>query len=138
MFATHRAGTCFVALAALLGANLSGVDARKNRDGASGLRCQVCEAVTRTAKKQYSKEGKRFDASRFLKTIEAQTCFQTALSSLPNPKNYALHIPTIKFECEDVIEQNGGDLIDALTLSENMNEFCVEQDLCERKIDVEL
>ena len=53
-----------------------------------------------------------------------------ALSSIHNPKKYAMHIPTVKYDCEDVIDTYGEDMIDALTLGEDMSEFCVVQEQC--------
>jgi hypothetical protein len=64
--------------------------------------------------------------------MRTKVCAQGILQNLYNPKKYAMHLPTMKFDCEDVIEKYNDDLVDALTLGEDMDEFCTEQDVCTR------
>ncbi|CAD7971722.1 unnamed protein product [Amoebophrya sp. A25] len=144
------------------------VEAEKYRDGASGIRCQICKELARSALGMYrekmnsgpakavaaatgetSKDGNKKGGSvsaniqiptskaslgnkdNFLARLQKHVCQQNNLSHLPNPKGYALHLPTLKYDCEDLVENLGMDLIDALTLSEDVvKDFCADQDEC--------
>ncbi|CAD7953097.1 unnamed protein product [Amoebophrya sp. A120] len=110
------------------------VNAEKYRDGASGLRCEICKELANRAKTLYQKEKVSYDSEsrqKFLHKLQKRTCIQNSLAQLPNPKQYALHLPTLKFDCEDLVEKLGPDFLDALSLKEPMGgKFCAEQDEC--------
>ena len=63
--------------------------------------------------------------------MEKQLCSGPSVEKVPNPKNYAKHIPTLKYECEKLFEDFGEELVDALTLKEDVSRrFCINQDVC--------
>lgn len=59
------------------------------------------------------------------------------LQNVPNPKKYALHLPTVKYDCEDLVEVFGEDIVDALTLGEDMDSFCAVQQQCKEEEDLD-
>ncbi|CAJ1417532.1 unnamed protein product [Effrenium voratum] len=65
-----------------------------------------------------------------LEVVSKKVCNRNVLAQLPNPKGYALHHPTLHYECEDVLENFGDGLIDALTLGEDIAAFCWDVDIC--------
>ncbi len=67
-----------------------------------------------------------------MQQAQSRVCAPGVLERLNNPKGYAMHVPTMKYDCVDVIETINDDVVDAITLGENLDDFCVEQDLCTR------
>ncbi len=43
-----------------------------------------------------------------------------------------MHLPTVKYDCDDIIDVMGDDIVDALTLGEDMKQFCSAQEQCLR------
>ena len=119
---------------------------RRGDEGRSGLRCVICQKlalegdlVWRQAKS--TKPGSPYHyignapagkaaESKVLEVLTKKVCNRNTLSALPNPKGYALHHPTLQFECDDVLENFGDGLVDALTLGEDMAGFCWDVDIC--------
>merc|ERR1712187_367144 len=67
---------------------------------------------------------------RVMALLSSKVCSRTYLNSLPNPMQYALHIPTVKWECEDFVENHGENLVDAFSLGEDPAAFCWDGDFC--------
>merc|ERR1719494_524143 len=114
--------------------------------GASGLRCSMCKDLVKKAVIHYKKLQESTEhqsgyyyidqkpeasfVKKLLPAMKTKVCNQTNLQSIPNPKGYAMHLPTAMFDCEDLLRSVGEDLIDALSLHEDMDQFCHEQDMC--------
>ena len=109
---------------------LESLFAQKSREGPSGLRCEICRELAFRSVKLHKGMKKKFEPEDFLSKLQKRVCVQSVLTEVPNPKKYAMHLPTIKFECEDLVEKFGQDMVDALDLKEDMSEFCLTQDLC--------
>ncbi|CAE8616556.1 unnamed protein product [Polarella glacialis] len=119
---------------------------RTGNEGRSGQRCTICQRVAAEAATVWSlakttkpgspyfyigKEAKGQAAEeQVVEVVSKKICNRNVLSALPNPKGYALHHPTLQWECEDLMEHTSEALVDALTLGENMASFCWEQDVC--------
>mmetsp|Transcript_1797 Transcript_1797/g.3661 ORF Transcript_1797/g.3661 Transcript_1797/m.3661 type:complete len:183 (-) Transcript_1797:89-637(-) len=135
-----------------------GKGARRSGDeGHSGQRCIICQAVVLEARKVWklaktTKSGSPYyyigtevqDLSaeeRVIDSVKKNVCNKPFLNSLPNPKGYALHLPTVHYECEDFLETNGDGLVDALTLSEDLASYCWDAEICgdddEKSFDLE-
>mmetsp|Transcript_792 Transcript_792/g.1980 ORF Transcript_792/g.1980 Transcript_792/m.1980 type:complete len:177 (-) Transcript_792:23-553(-) len=137
------AGFLAVSVAAKSG---KGIAQRRGNEGRSGLRCVICqklavEALTVWRQARSTKPGSPYHyighspagkapESKVLDVITRRVCNRNTLAELPNPKGYALHHPTLQYECDDVLENFGEGFVDALTLGENMGEFCWDIDVC--------
>ncbi|CAJ1370565.1 unnamed protein product [Effrenium voratum] len=123
-----------------------GAGHRRGDEGRSGQRCAICQKlafegvqVWRQAKTtkpgspyHYIGAGSQGKApeAMVLEVVSKKVCNRNVLAQLPNPKGYALHHPTLHYECEDVLENFGDGLIDALTLGEDIAAFCWDVDIC--------
>uniref|UniRef100_A0A7S4VRQ1 Uncharacterized protein n=1 Tax=Alexandrium monilatum TaxID=311494 RepID=A0A7S4VRQ1_9DINO len=78
---------------------------------------------------------------RVLASVKQKVCAKPFLNTLPNPKGYALHLPTVHYDCEDLLEGHGSGLLDALTLGEDLAAYCWEAEICgdgdEKSFDLE-
>eukprot|EP00931_Biecheleriopsis_adriatica_P038052 TRINITY_DN21822_c0_g1_i3.p1 TRINITY_DN21822_c0_g1~~TRINITY_DN21822_c0_g1_i3.p1 ORF type:complete len:173 (+),score=40.45 TRINITY_DN21822_c0_g1_i3:41-559(+) len=113
---------------------------RRGDEGRSGQRCTICQkialeagrvwALAKTAKPgspyHYIGLGSQGQAAeeKVIEVMNQKVCNRNLLAQLPNPRGYALHHPTLKYECDDVLENFGEALVDALTLGEDMAAFC--------------
>jgi len=116
--------------------------------GASGLNCSMCKDLVKRAAIHYKELKENTEAqsgynyidhkpeASFVKKVipamKTKVCNSSNLQSIPNPKGYAIHLPTIMFDCYDLLRNVGEDLIDALSLQENMDAFCHEQEMCHK------
>mmetsp|Transcript_103519 Transcript_103519/g.183905 ORF Transcript_103519/g.183905 Transcript_103519/m.183905 type:complete len:184 (+) Transcript_103519:66-617(+) len=119
---------------------------RKGDEGRSGQRCVICQRlaheamlvwnVAKTTKPgspyNYIGAGSQGQAAeeKVLETLKRKICNKNLLAALPNPNGYALHHPTLQYECEDILETNGEGMVDALTLNEDMGKYCFDIDIC--------
>lgn len=121
---------------------------RRGKEGSSGLRCYVCQAVAAEGQQVWAaaKSSKPGSPYRYIgvdkakppasaeevvmSTVRRKICNRGYLNSLPNPRGYALHLPTLEYECEDFLEEHGESLVDALTLGEALLPFCWDSDIC--------
>lgn len=119
---------------------------RKGNEGASGQRCTICQAVVHESQKAWKRErdgktgspyhyiGQDTSGSspeeRMMNWVKRVTCSRGFLNGMPNPRGYAIHAPTIQFECENFFEEHSEALVDALTLGEVMRPFCWDADIC--------
>ena len=62
--------------------------------------------------------------------IKKNICNKAFLPTLPNPKGYALHIPTVQYECDNVLENHGTDLLDAISMGDDITPLCWDLDIC--------
>lgn len=62
--------------------------------------------------------------------LKKNICNRQSLSALPNPKQYALHIPTVQYDCDNVLEEHGAGFIDALSTGEDITPVCWDLDIC--------
>lgn len=117
----------------------------------SGLRCQICLDIVSKAPAHF-KKLKESDTSshspyytvdkedetppavvQLLPDLKQMVCNQGNLSKLENPKNYAMHMPTVEYDCTKFIDTVGSDLENALSFDENLNNFCLDEGGCRRK-----
>eukprot|EP00929_Paragymnodinium_shiwhaense_P014044 TRINITY_DN121915_c0_g1_i1.p1 TRINITY_DN121915_c0_g1~~TRINITY_DN121915_c0_g1_i1.p1 ORF type:complete len:194 (+),score=38.60 TRINITY_DN121915_c0_g1_i1:61-642(+) len=114
--------------------------------GYSGQRCTICQAVVQESLKAWKreKEGKAGSPyhyigsdspgsspeDRMMKSVKRVVCNRGFLNDMPNPRGYAIHAPTIVWECDSFFEEQGEALLDALTLGEEMRVFCWDQEVC--------
>lgn len=124
------------------------VAAAEYKYGASGLKCSMCKDLVKRAAKHYKALKESTEAhsgyyyidhkpeTSFVKKIipemKAKVCNNSNLQRIPNPKGFAIHLPTVMFDCEDLLRNVGDDLIDALSLAEDMDAFCHEQEMCQK------
>eukprot|EP00933_Yihiella_yeosuensis_P025033 TRINITY_DN19400_c0_g3_i1.p1 TRINITY_DN19400_c0_g3~~TRINITY_DN19400_c0_g3_i1.p1 ORF type:complete len:196 (-),score=52.49 TRINITY_DN19400_c0_g3_i1:64-651(-) len=137
-------------LALLIGASVVGAakktKKRKGNEGRSGQRCVICQALAAQAAHTWAlakttKPGSPYyyidrgpsgetGEEKVIKKITSAVCNKPFLAKLPNPKAYALHHPTLQYECDDLLEEQAENLIDALAMKEDIAKFCWEQDVC--------
>mmetsp|Transcript_1883 Transcript_1883/g.3749 ORF Transcript_1883/g.3749 Transcript_1883/m.3749 type:complete len:178 (-) Transcript_1883:141-674(-) len=119
---------------------------RKGIHGYSGQRCVICQAVAAEAQHTWAaakntktgspyhyiglEEKGRTPEERVMARVKSAVCNRQRLSGLPNPNNYALHMPTITYECENLMEEQMESMVDALSLGEDLRGFCWENGIC--------
>mmetsp|Transcript_25704 Transcript_25704/g.85760 ORF Transcript_25704/g.85760 Transcript_25704/m.85760 type:complete len:214 (-) Transcript_25704:117-758(-) len=144
----------FLLLVVLLASSLQAVDGkkkgkakrRKGNEGQSGQRCVICQAIAfesrrawqlaRTTKSgspyNYIDNGPMGKSAEDLvsASVQKSVCNRGYLGKLPNPKGYAKHMPTVEYDCNNVLEEHGPTLLDALTLGDEIASYCWEADIC--------
>mmetsp|Transcript_16866 Transcript_16866/g.36302 ORF Transcript_16866/g.36302 Transcript_16866/m.36302 type:complete len:174 (+) Transcript_16866:172-693(+) len=119
---------------------------RKGNEGQSGQRCVICQAAVQEARRAWhvAKTTKSGSAYNYLdggvrgtaaedlvmKSVQKKVCNRGFLGSMPNPKGYAKHMPTVQYECENFLEEFGDPLSDAITLNDDLAVFCWDSDIC--------
>eukprot|EP00397_Hematodinium_sp_SG-2012_P065631 GEMP01095938.1.p1 GENE.GEMP01095938.1~~GEMP01095938.1.p1 ORF type:complete len:143 (+),score=36.29 GEMP01095938.1:51-479(+) len=118
-------------------------------NGASGLRCSLCKVLVDSAAQDWAKmidatprdsayhyigreKAEEKSVKELLPKLRKQMCSRGNLQRIPNPKGYSIHMPTLVFDCEDLIDNVGEDLMDALSMHEDVTTFCRDQDACRR------
>mmetsp|Transcript_62731 Transcript_62731/g.149666 ORF Transcript_62731/g.149666 Transcript_62731/m.149666 type:complete len:173 (+) Transcript_62731:110-628(+) len=125
---------------------------RKGSHGQSGFRCVVCQAVASEAQLTWANAKTTKSGSPYhyigledrgkapeeivLKRVQETVCKRSFLSGLPNPNGYAMHMPTLTYECDNLVEEQGESMVDALGLGENLKTFCWDSDICGSHDDV--
>mmetsp|Transcript_112628 Transcript_112628/g.351131 ORF Transcript_112628/g.351131 Transcript_112628/m.351131 type:complete len:182 (+) Transcript_112628:47-592(+) len=129
------------------GGKKGGKGARRTGDeGQSGQRCTICQALALEARKVWklartTKSGSPYyyigtevkepsAEERVIESVKKKVCNKPFLNTLPNPNGYTLHLPTVHFDCEDLLESHGSGLFDALTLGEDLAVYCWEAEIC--------
>mmetsp|Transcript_22137 Transcript_22137/g.40704 ORF Transcript_22137/g.40704 Transcript_22137/m.40704 type:complete len:180 (-) Transcript_22137:84-623(-) len=118
----------------------------KGTHGYSGQRCVICQALAAEAQQtwvaaKHSKTGSPYHyigleekgttpEEIVVARVKSAVCNRQRLKTLPNPNNYALHMPTISYECENLMEEQVEGMVDALGLGENLSSFCWENGIC--------
>mmetsp|Transcript_97348 Transcript_97348/g.272429 ORF Transcript_97348/g.272429 Transcript_97348/m.272429 type:complete len:165 (-) Transcript_97348:61-555(-) len=124
----------------------SGKRGRRGDEGQSGQRCIICQACVFEARKAWARARTTKTGSPYnyldngpmgtsleelvLDIVKKKVCNKLFLSELPNPKGYAKHVPTVQYECDNVLEEHGSNIVDALTLGDEVASFCWEADIC--------
>merc|ERR1719350_807121 len=118
--------------------------------GPSGLRCPICQASLYEALQEWARarDAKTQGASPYFTVgadnkgkapspealvssrVQKKVCAMPYLQKVPNPQGYALHYPTLQYECENFFDTTGEDLVNALTLGEDLKEFCWDLGAC--------
>mmetsp|Transcript_19383 Transcript_19383/g.53219 ORF Transcript_19383/g.53219 Transcript_19383/m.53219 type:complete len:184 (+) Transcript_19383:68-619(+) len=121
---------------------------RGSEGGSSGQRCTICQAAVVEAQRHWpaaksTKSGSPYHyiggggvsktippEDRVHKHLRTKVCTRGFLSELPNPRGFAIHHPTLQWDCEDFLDVQSEAIVDALTLGESLASFCWDSDVC--------
>merc|ERR1712107_261312 len=77
---------------------------KKHKKEAVGIKCEICDRVAMVAKRMWQPDSRLPDyipSGELVARIEKDVCNQNVLTALPNRAGHALHIPSIKWSCEE-------------------------------------
>merc|ERR1719203_1666056 len=77
---------------------------------------------------QYECDSRAED--RVLEAVKKKVCNRAFLTAMPNPRGYALHMPMVQYECDNLMESHASNIVEVLTLGEDVAPYCWESEIC--------
>ncbi|KAF4693257.1 hypothetical protein FOZ60_011483 [Perkinsus olseni] len=95
----------------------------------SGAECYLCKVLVRRIEDMFARQGREFTEEDLLRNAKKTLCNRAALqgkivAEFPSSRP-AIHYPSLEYDCETFMDRYGPDLMDALSLEEDLTDFCV-------------
>ncbi|CAK0830116.1 unnamed protein product [Prorocentrum cordatum] len=111
-------------------------DAEEAVKKGNAIACAFCQIVAGSVQKQFNLNKQRVFEERFgeedMTSVLEELCDGIAPRIAKAMKGYKKDAEMI---CKRVVRENVGDMIDAVSLGEDMNEFCKENGQCPMRLD---
>mmetsp|Transcript_16804 Transcript_16804/g.37098 ORF Transcript_16804/g.37098 Transcript_16804/m.37098 type:complete len:135 (+) Transcript_16804:43-447(+) len=94
-------------------------------------RCSLCQVVLARIQAEHAVGGGRSEREVLAST--KKVCKRHVLEGVKDLVDGAIHWPTFVYDCEQVVDGFGADMLDALSTDEDLAHFCKEELGCKKK-----
>ncbi|KAF4703364.1 hypothetical protein FOZ62_021375 [Perkinsus olseni] len=95
----------------------------------SGAECYLCKVLVGRIENMFARQGRDFTEEDLLRNAKKTLCNRASLqgkivAEFPYSRP-AIHYPSLEYDCETFMDRYGPDMMDALSLEEDLTDFCV-------------